>query len=327
MTTECHDITTTAGRAEFAYAGQPAWHGLGQQIPEGATVEEVEKAAGMAWTIERSPVLFNAPGIDPLDGMPVIETHTAPKRVVLYRSDTRAPLAVVSPKFREVQPRTALEFFREMTEAGGYTMETAGTMRGGARLFAMVKVAKDFELPGGDLVASRLLFATACDGTMATVVKPTAIRVVCRNTQQLALAFGAQIGVRHNTRFDPKAAQEKLRKICDHFDAYAQAAETMARTKVSASKAEAFITAVLPTPMNGAVQDTRGYKSILALFNGAGMGADLPSANGTLWGLLQAVTQYVDHEVRAGSAAARQESATFGAGEAVKSRALALASE
>jgi len=51
------------------------------------------------------------------------------------------------------------------------------------------------------------------------------------------------------------------------------------------------------------------------------MGADLSSANGTAWGLVNAVTQFVDHERRARSQDYRLDSAWFGQGAIIKAKA------
>jgi len=59
-----------------------------------------------------------------------------------------------------------------------------------------------------------------------------------------------------------------------------------------------------------------------SLFNGQGKGADLASAKGTAFGLLNAVTAYVDHERRARSTDNRLDSAWFGQGATIKQRAL-----
>ena len=60
---------------------------------------------------------------------------------------------------------------------------------------------------------------------------------------------------------------------------------------------------------------------MLELFDGHGRGAELSSAKGTTWGLLNAVTEYVDHERRAMSDGHRLDSAWFGQGAALKQRA------
>ena len=66
----------------------------------------------------------------------------------------------------------------------------------------------------------------------------------------------------------------------------------------------------------------KGLQQVYALYSGQGMGAELSSANGTAWGLLNAVTQYVDHERRARSTDHRLDSAWFGQGAAIKGKAL-----
>jgi phage/plasmid-like protein (TIGR03299 family) len=66
----------------------------------------------------------------------------------------------------------------------------------------------------------------------------------------------------------------------------------------------------------------RALKRVQELYDGAGKGADLASASGTAWGLLNAVTEYVDHERRARSQEYRLDSAWFGQGAALKQRAL-----
>ena len=54
----------------------------------------------------------------------------------------------------------------------------------------------------------------------------------------------------------------------------------------------------------------------------AGRGAELPSAKSTAYGLLNAVTEFVDHERRARSTDNRLDSAWFGKGAQIKQRAL-----
>ncbi|HIK74780.1 MULTISPECIES: DUF932 domain-containing protein [Gammaproteobacteria] len=66
----------------------------------------------------------------------------------------------------------------------------------------------------------------------------------------------------------------------------------------------------------------RAMAKVHALFHGAGRGADLPSAKGTAYGLLNAVTEFVDHERRARSFYHRLDSAWFDQGASLKQRAL-----
>lgn len=70
--------------------------------------------------------------------------------------------------------------------------------------------------------------------------------------------------------------------------------------------------------------DKREQKSVaraLALFNGEGRGANHDGVKGTMWGLLNAVTEHVDHELGR-TPDARLDSAWFGRGDAFKESAL-----
>lgn len=66
----------------------------------------------------------------------------------------------------------------------------------------------------------------------------------------------------------------------------------------------------------------RTMAKVMALFDGHGRGAELASSKGTAFGLLNAVTEFVDHEQRAYSADHRLESAWFGQVAGLKERAL-----
>lgn len=77
----------------MAYVGDTPWHGLGNRLSAHQPLQTWLVEAGMDWHIAQSDVLFNvAP-----DGLH-IRPHTDAK--VLYRSDTLAPLSVVSNRYK-----------------------------------------------------------------------------------------------------------------------------------------------------------------------------------------------------------------------------------
>ena len=85
------------------------------------------------------------------------------------------------------QPHEVLEFYRDLTEAGGFELETAGVLKEGRKLWALAKTGQETLLRGGDKVAAYLLLATSCDGKLRTTARFTSIRVVCNNTLQMAV--------------------------------------------------------------------------------------------------------------------------------------------
>jgi hypothetical protein len=102
---------------------------------------------------------------------------------------------------------------------------------------------------------------------------------------------------------------------------------TLAERKVQWHEALGFFMNVLcgTTPTSGlpeVLPNERALRKVQELYEGRGRGSQLESARGTAWGLLNAVTEYVDHERRARSNEYRLDSAWFGQGAQIKQRAL-----
>ncbi|OMQ86046.1 DUF932 domain-containing protein [Burkholderia pseudomallei] len=308
----------------MAYAGERPWHGLGNQLAPKQSLEVWARAAGLDWRIEEAEVRFVAAGNKNLGSI-----HAFPEQKVLYRSDTKAPLSVVSSRYQVVQPAEILEFYRDLTEIGGFQLETAGVLKEGRKLWALARTGQSASLKGKDQINGYLLLATACDGTLATTAQFTSVRVVCNNTLQIALA-GDNVGaikVPHRSQFDAQAVKRQLGIAISSWDAFMARTKALAERKVSDAAAEAFLRRVLTySTANVAERDAlavneRAIKAVGQLYGGRGKGADLASASNTAWGLLNAVTEYVDHHRRARSDDHRRDAAWFGQGAAIKQKA------
>jgi phage/plasmid-like protein (TIGR03299 family) len=326
-------IDETTGRAAIAYTGVTPWHGLGQALTPGASIETWTREAGLGYDVLESPVQYSTPASS--------ELQRWPDRKVLHRSDTGAPLAVVSDGYRVVQPAEIMDFFRELVELGGFQLETAGALSDGRRVWALASVADAAPVVSRDLVKPYLLLGTSYDGTMATVAKFTAIRVVCNNTITAAVGgYGngrvleaekdlgylkSAVRVLHSERFDAESVRLQLGIVANAWESFLVQSRQLAGQPMAAEAADAFVAELLQPyhtsklPMN----ETRAYKRIMALFNGGAIGSELPGVAGTRWAMLNAVTELVDHE-RGRSNNTRIESAWFGAGAALKARAAEL---
>lgn len=305
----------------MAYVNETPWHGLGNQLASNQPLEVWAQQAGMDWKIEESEVRFVA-GTTGLGSI-----HAFPEQKVLYRSDTKAPLSVVSSRYQVVQPAEILEFYRDLTEVGGFELETAGVLKEGKKLWALARTGQSVSLKGRDKVNGYLLLATACDGTLATTAQFTSVRVVCNNT--LAIALGDSTGavkVPHRSQFDAQAVKRQLGIAISSWDGFMARMKALAERKVSDSVAEKFFQRVLTYPAGGPnmplpATNDRAIKAVHELYAGRGKGATLPSASGTAWGLVNSVTEFVDHQRRARSEDHRRDAAWFGAGATLKQRA------
>lgn len=373
-----HQITRTDN---MAFVGETPWHGLGNRVTKGAPLETWEREANLAWRAVETPVRY------------LTESGTVatmPEKKVLFRSDNGEALAVVGEGYKVVQPREVLEFFRDLTEAGGWHIHTAGTLNGGRKLWAMASNHTEGEVAAGDKVRGNLLLATSLDGTLKTHAAMTAIRVVCANTLHLALsadgagvtankdrtrtvrtgvqAIGERgkasaVAVSHRSEFNAEEVKRELGVARDAFARFMDEARALAEKPISDTDARDLLRQLIGKPTaariaravasvqgnvtpaeliaanpamasaNGdflallakdgkgdAVKEHRNVARILELYKGQGMGSQHVASRGTAWGLLNAVTQFVDHEAGR-NADNRIASAWFGRGDELKQSA------
>jgi phage/plasmid-like protein (TIGR03299 family) len=190
------------------------------------------------------------------------------------------------------------------------------------------------------------------DGTLATTAQFTSIRVVCNNTLAIALRNGSTsagvVKVPHSTRFDAEKVKQQLGISVRAWDEHMYEMKQLSQRKVTQQEAAAYFDAVFNnTSLSIAEQDDsiiqfyrnvaneaqnaatnktepngRAMSKVMDMFNGQGRGAELSSAQGTAYGLLCSITEFVDHERRAMSTDHRLDSAWFGTGAAIKQRGL-----
>lgn len=277
----------------------------------------------MDWEIRDTPVRYMTEQAGALGSIMSFDDQK-----VLYRSDTKAALSVVSGRYQIVQPKQVLEFYRDLTEISGFELETAGVLKEGKKFWALAKTGKETVLKGNDVVKGYLLLATSCDGTLATTATPCTVRVVCNNTLTIALnGASSAIKVPHSTSFDPQAVKKQLGIAVSSWESFMYRMKTLSERKVKSHEAMNYFLKVMCNtdshvdPAQGLMNE-RALKAVQALYDGKGQGADLASASGTAWGLLNAITQFTDHERRARSQEYRLDSAWFGQGAALKQRAL-----
>lgn len=333
-----HMIDMTNARANIAVTGEAPWHGLGANLPAGQPIEVWAKAAGLEHEVRRAAVEF---GYTDAEG--AAHRSMWADRQVLYRSDTSSPLAVVSADYKIVQPSTVLGFFDRLCRHNGFTMETAGSLDGGRRVWALARVGDGAPVIGHDVVRPYVLLATSYDGSMSTTAKMTSVRVVCHNTLSYSVGSHGSSGERdtdrscirvpHSVDFNEDEVRLDLGIALTGFDRFLIEARLMAKRAVNDKFATEFLRQLLPPPVRtevmkdgtkvvkpAPIEESRAYKSIMALFRGEAMGSGMPEANGTAWGLVNAVTQHVDW-TRGRSTETRMNSAWFGNGAGLKDKA------
>lgn len=298
----------------MAYVGQVPWHGLGQQLPANPTVDQIRRAAGLTWEPELQELTYSYQG----------KRRVARDRV-LIRDDSGDELDRVGPDYVPIKNREVLEFFREYAEVGSLSLETAGSLDRGRYVWCLAKMNVGFTVRGNDRVEGYVLLANPHIYGKSAVGKLTLVRVVCSNTLQMALAGGGGVKIWHTAEFDRDRRQEVQEAMgiaheqLHVFEAEAQ--DLAAFGPLPDERAQALVSQVFQVEEGTDWDEApRAALRVFTLYKGEGKGALLPGAKDTGWGLLNAVTQYFDHE-HGKEASTRIRESWFGYTGQIKSRA------
>src|SRR4029077_9765938 len=133
------EITMAHEVENMLYVGATPWHSLGVKLDAAPSTAEAIKAAGLNWEVGLKNLLT-------VDGEAV--SHKATYRV----SDGRI-LGVVGPAYKPIQNSLAFSWFDPFVESGEASIETAGSLRNGQRVWVLAKLNREpSEIVKGDAV-------------------------------------------------------------------------------------------------------------------------------------------------------------------------------
>lgn len=340
-----HELTIREdGSVEMAYLdGVYCWHGLGNNVQPGESLAEWRVRAGLDWRAVRAQVRYAiAQGQGPeswrtygemvdIDGRKQYQG-----RVVLFRSDNGNPLGDVTHEFQLVQPEDVVNFWDGLVGAGGMELQTLGSMFGGSKLWGLARVAEAPIIDPKNIVRRNLFFGTALDGSMATTAFYCDTTVVCNNTLQAAFGEGTpKIKINHRSKYDPHKVKVMLgvESAVSNFESTLANMRKLAEKRVRDSDA-VLMACELVKPGYLKMDDPKDKRRVenskpvaeicTRFLDRRAIGMELDGYNGTAWGLLNSVTEYVDHAARAKNADTRMDSAYLGKGAETKSRALEM---
>jgi len=270
----------------------PAWHGLGvilERRPD--SIDEALTQAGVDWRVRQQLVyLAEHDGNGRPVGHQLIEGVRAN-----VRSDTDDVLAIVSDAYEVVQNRECFAFLASLIGSELH-FETAGSLHGGRQVWCLAALPEWIEV-GGDAVRQFMYVRTRHDGTGAILVLPTAVRVVCANTDRAAID-GAQavFRVRHtaNAAQQLHQARRALEITVDYGRHFARAGDWLAGERCTERQLARVLAELYPAgPSDRAAKTAeRAREAILELFLG---GPTVGNAPGSKWSAWNAITEFDQH--------------------------------
>ena len=301
----------------MAYAGQLPWHGLGKEVHNDLTPDQMLVEAGLDWEVDKIPAFAN------VNGKQVSVGHSA-----LVRSSDHKILDVISDDWNPMQNRDAFEFFNEFVMAGDMEMHTAGSLRGGQLVWGLAKIKESFELFGGDKVDGYLLFTNPHLYGKSIDVRFTPIRVVCNNTLTLAVNSKVEnmVKVSHRREFDASQVKETLGVAKEKLAKYKGMAAFLGTKRYTGDNVVDYFKTVFPVLT--AKEDSKKLIS-----KNASLALDIINtqpgaeyAEGSWWQAFNTVTYMTDHLIGR-SADNRLTSAWYGSNKNLKTKALETAVE
>ena len=307
------------------YVGKQAWHGLGTTLPEDSdirfNVEEALCEAGCCFDVEKVPTFLDWNG----ETKPTGHYSTV-------RTDTGAVLGNVGERYDVLQTVDQFQWFQPFLETKEVAFEACIALRGGAVISVLARILRDDEKVGGDHIRKYLLLASSHDGSIATNVGFTPIRVECSNRLSMALNSNqsALFKIRHTK--NQLDVLSKVRETIDlvdrEFKATAEQYRKLAECGISYSDLRKYVKLVMEYPEDDSAMSTRSKNTLDRIIGYAisGIGQTGDERDLTAWTAYQGITEYVTHH------AGRNEenrfiSASFGVNAKLNQRALNLATQ
>ncbi len=275
------------------------------------SVQAALAAAHLDWEARKVALL------DSETGLPS-ETH-----VVVKRSDSGAHLGVVGVDYTPVQQAELAPWVQPVLDAGHARIVSAGHVGGGRQVFLQAQLTDASVDVGGDQVFRSIFFGNSHNGSSSTSAGYTSIVVVCQNTMAAA-ARSVAFKARHTSGVHAAVAAAALEFQAQRALLQDQGAlfRHLLTKKLSDTNLVRYVREVLHEGAgNDATIPVRGVDRVVAL---AHEGAGAAARAGTLWGGLNAVTNWASHE-RGRSEDARQTALLFGQGGQLLERALDVA--
>ena len=308
-----HEIET------MAYFGQLPWHGLGTALEEGDLYDwqAASKKASLDWSVDLVPLI-------------TADTQAQVAHKAVRRSTDNKVLGVVGPRYAPLQNRDAFAWFQPFLDAKEAALHTAGSLRGGSRIWVLAKLNRDpLVIAAGDEIEKFVLLSHGHDGSLAVRAGFTPIRVVCQNTLSMAHGSDASKLIRVKHTKDVLENLASIREVMDlanaEFEASAEQYRCLARKSINQADLRRYVKKVFKVEddQEGSTRLKNIMEEIVGLAE-AGRGNDLPSVRGTMWTAYNGVSEWLTYN-RGRSGDNRLNSLWFGDGANTNRHALEVA--
>ena len=307
------------GDGRIFVVGEPAWHGLGRVLDSPPTIVEGIVKAGLNWEV----------GVKRLYREVEAGKFVASGGCATVRLSDNKELGIVGPEYTPLQNIEAFEWFQSFLDSGAVTLESAGSLRDGARVWVLAKVVNGTaDVTRGDAITSYILLSNGHDGLLAARGGFTRVRVLCANTVASAhnAANSKLMRVRHSRKIKDGLAliRDIMNVEKESFEATMEQYRALTRKGVKAADVSKYVCEVFNLDAEAKGKEKPRLLNKLLEAYEAAPGQNVAGAQGTMWGAYNAVTFMLSH-MRGRTLDNRYSSLWFGQSANDNARALEVA--
>ena len=293
-----HEISVLdSGIVEAMYANKPAWHSLGTLFDVGGTMApDSATAAHLSnldkWLVEKQPIYLGG-GVE------------IPEQFALVRNDVNRVLGIVGSTYVPFQNAEAFSFLDSLVMDGVLRYESAMALKGGQRIVLLARMPSIDTFAEGDYGLRYIMLSAGHDGNTPINLLPTSVRVVCANTENMALRMGKRVNfsIKHTGKTGERLtiAKKYLSQFDKGFTEYREQAALLATRQASPDQVIEYLETLFPskgedgqdkTGRGATIRENKVGEIQRFALNPANI---LRSIEGSWWGLYNAVTMAIDH--------------------------------
>lgn len=273
------------------------WHAIGKSVAECKSMEQVLKASGLDYTVEKNWVYGEVNG----------EMIDIPNRFVTTRNTDGHMYDIVSDKYEVIQNRDAFDFVDYMGNELQFEKagETAGGMVYIIGKLPSVKILDDEFTP-------HVIFRNGFNGKIKITAAIVPLRLVCQNQFNFAFKDAQNaVTIRHTANAEVKLAEAKevLKMSADYMEKINAIAEQYVSQNISEFELHRILNIMFP--IDG-IEEMNPYKrktleTARENFIKAYDAEDNRNFRGTAWGLVNAYTDFITHKVPQGNSETKEE--------------------
>lgn len=275
------------------------WHGLGEVLPENPDWDALPALAGWPQEVVRSPITAEYGGKS-------LEVETHSMLTGVWEDGTTRFLFPQAETYGIVQPNEVRDILQAIAGEGAL-IETAGMLKDYKQMWALARLPREYEVPGDDSAYNAYVSVhNSYDGSLSLQAARHGVRVVCANTQDLALTEAEGRGSLYRWKHTEgiKDRLEEAKRVVIGTDQamleFVELAKELVKKPVKDEGVKLFLEDFIPAPPAALVTDRamanieEARAQVRSILNGE-TGTVAPKLGHTSYGLWLAGVEYLDY--------------------------------